>query len=117
MKVDVYKNLHLDLFSVKARQGKKRGRVISHEFSIVLEDVEFIVRESGRQKVIKEKRKNVHAFARGTVKKSQKINKNGLERISYNPYLYPYFYSCETHKPVYKAGIVLLNADGVWIKE
>ena len=92
IKVAVYFNLHKKCFSVKSRQGSTYGRVLYHTDTINLNDVKFVVRESGRLKVIKDKRKNVHAFCYGTIDLK---NKEGSEKgrlISYDPYKYGHFY-------------------------
>tara|TARA_Y100001973_G_scaffold83191_1_gene123205 strand:- start:1018 stop:1302 length:285 start_codon:yes stop_codon:yes gene_type:complete len=47
--------------------GRKKGRVISHEDSIHLEDVSFKVSESGRQGVLRDRVKNIHAYVVGTL--------------------------------------------------
>ena len=64
MKVQVYRNLHNGLISI---QDLSTGLVLGHAYAIDLKRADFIVREAGRQQVIKEKRKNVHAFVRGKV--------------------------------------------------
>jgi hypothetical protein len=64
MRVEVYWNLHRNLFSIRALSGPMKGRVIGHAHKVILEDVAFVVREAGRQRVLREKRKNVHAFVR-----------------------------------------------------
>ena len=64
MKVQVYRNLHNGLISI---QDLSTGLVLGHAYAVDLEEATFIVREAGRQQVIKEKRKNVHAFVRGKV--------------------------------------------------
>ncbi|MBA4172816.1 MAG: hypothetical protein C0511_09230 [Hyphomicrobium sp.] len=67
MRVAVYFNLHRRQFSVKALEGPDKGRVIMHRDFVALTDVTFRVREAGRQRVIREGRKNVHAFVIGTL--------------------------------------------------
>ena len=59
-KVEVYRNLNVDCFSVR-----QDGIVLAHTNYIVLKDATFVVRKKGREKVLREKRKNVHAFVRG----------------------------------------------------
>lgn len=60
--VEVYRNLHHNCFSVR-----QDGIVCCHAEEIPLILVEFRVGKKGRERVISEKRKNVHAFVRGTV--------------------------------------------------
>ena len=64
MIVQVYRNLHNRLLSI---QDAKTGLVIGHATTVDLKDATFIVREAGRQRVLKEKKKNVHAFVKGTL--------------------------------------------------
>jgi hypothetical protein len=56
-KVMVYYNLHKHTFSVTYN-----GRVITHADYVKLVDVEFRVRQGGRDKVLQDKRKNVHSY-------------------------------------------------------
>jgi hypothetical protein len=80
--VYVYRNLHNGLFSVW-----HKGKVLAHVPEIHLENAEFRVRESGRQKVLREKKKNVHAFVVGTVS-SQPPESAPSTPITYNPYMH-----------------------------
>ena len=43
-----------------------RGKVLEHNTEFFLKDVEFKVSQAGRNRVLKEQRKNVHAFVCGT---------------------------------------------------
>lgn len=62
----VYRNLHRRTFSIQGFVSAKRGwRVIGHGDNFLLRDVTFKVSEAGRQRVLREGRKNVHAFAHG----------------------------------------------------
>ena len=67
MKVDVYRNLHNGLYSIKARSGNNKGLVVAHAQQVWLDDVEFVVSDAGRNRVLREKKKYVHAFVRGTL--------------------------------------------------
>lgn len=81
-RVYVYRNLHNGLFSVW-----HQGRVLAHVPEIHLKDAEFRVRESGRQKVLREKKKNVHAFVVGTVDSTPSTS--AATPVMYNPYMHP----------------------------
>ena len=61
-RVYVYFNLHKKVWSV--RQG---GKVVGHTNSIQLKDCKYLVGKSGRERVLKEGRKNVHAGVSGYV--------------------------------------------------
>ena len=84
-RVRVYWNLHKNIWSIM-----KKGKVIGHRDTILLKDVRFIVSQAGRNRVLKEKKKNVHAFAEGIVIDNYEYNR--LDQITYNPYKFPYFY-------------------------
>jgi len=92
MKVFVYFNLHRKLWSVR---NVKTGRVIDHTDYIVLTDVKFKVSQAGRQRVLREKKKNVHAGVQGYVANDEDIKsirilgKQGS--VTYNPYKYDSF--------------------------
>lgn len=92
MKVRVYRNLHKNCLSVQARVGG-HWKVIAHVDSITLLDVSFKVSQAGRDRVLREKRKNVHAFVVGTVA-TFPIALQG-RKVSYNPYKADTF--TETH--------------------
>ena len=61
--VDVYRNLHKNCWSIRDRET---GRVWGHSQQYVVDHGTFVVQPAGRERVLKEKKKNVHAFVRGT---------------------------------------------------
>lgn len=102
-KVFVYFNLHKKLFSVR---DHKTGLVVGHTNTIALEDVTFKVSEAGRQRVLREKRKNVHAGVLGTVKD---LPIEPMEAVAfYNPYKYESFVDVNGQK-LSGASLVLLH--------
>lgn len=103
-RVMVYYNLHKHTFSVT--YGSK---VIMYADYVKLGDVEFRVRQGGKEKVRSEKSKNVHAFVIGDlvdyckypcVNMPQESNDN---IVTYNPYKYDSFVYKSTEQPVYRA--------------
>lgn len=59
----IYRNLHKNCFSVLKYSSVKKGyRLHEHVTEAFLTGVEAKVSEAGRQRVIKEKQKNVHAY-------------------------------------------------------
>lgn len=112
----VYRNLN--------RKGKvysllQNGLVVAYATAICLVDCEFIVRKAGCEKVKKEKRKNVHAFIKGTVSGScmgTTAKRNDLPvTVSYNPYENSTFMgnTCGKKFPLKGAMAVIINKDGV----
>lgn len=85
MRVRVYYNIHKHVWSVQEHIPGRGWRVRHHALALVLEGVTFKVSEAGRQRVIREKRKNVHAYAIGQLVTLDTFEYD-QERISYNPY-------------------------------
>lgn len=102
--VMVYYNLHKKTFSVSYK-----SKVILHADYVKLQDVEFRVREGGKEKVRSEKKKNVHAFVIGKlVDYCEYPCKNIPEEkpskaITYDPYKYDSFVYKNSEEPVYNA--------------
>lgn len=100
MRVEVYFNLHKKTFSVRSA---KSGKVLLHTDEVHIENPEFVVRQSGRNRVLSEGRKNVHAFVRGDATFFRYTNRPMLDTLTYNPYRYASFVDKQTEEPVYKA--------------
>jgi len=79
-KISVYRNLHNNMFSIK--QG---GLVVAHTNKIALRGVTFHVSEKGREKVLQEKKKNVHAYVKGYMCPIKPLPGERKE-VYYNPY-------------------------------
>ena len=88
--IRAYFNLHKHLFSV---QEKVNGswKVARHVNFLVLKDVKFKVSEAGRQRVLREKVKNVHAYVYGEELTEYEIDSPWHDIISYDPYKYESF--------------------------
>lgn len=99
-KVMIYWNLHKLCWSVKALTGENRGRVIKHVNTFHLSDVSFRVSEAGRQRVIREKRKNVHAGIVGYLCDPRDIPTENMIEVTYNPYFTPKFINKSTQEEV-----------------
>ena len=99
MKVFVYFNLHKKLFSIKALEGEHKGRVVAHRRALMLYDAVFKVSEAGRQRVIKECRKNVHAGVVGNWI-NELISVDNRTQVTYNPYKYKTFVTKVDEQPV-----------------
>ena len=100
MDVDVYFNRHKSTFSIR-----HKGKVIEHTDTVVIKNPRFVVNESGRNRVLREKKKNVHAFVRGEYyTKEDKLNvldgKKYWKGIYYNPYKHGSFVYLETDQPI-----------------
>ena len=87
-KVFVYKNLHKDCWSVK-----QDGLVKMHTHDLSLFDCSFRVNQRGRQQVLEERRKNVHAGISGYIDTPWLMgSQHGGTRVAtYNPYKFKSF--------------------------
>ena len=96
--VHVYKNLNRekqglkDCWSVKTKVDGK-WKVIAYVESITLKVSCFKVRQGGRERVLKERQKNVHAWIEGTV---EPLNTALDRHITYIPYKGATFFDCTT---------------------
>jgi len=79
----IYFNLHKRLFSVQEKVNGK-WKVTRHVESITLKNAKLVVSEKGRQRVLREKRKSVHAYIAGEEYKAN-LACGGFQ-VSYNPY-------------------------------
>ena len=109
MKVEVYRNLHRNCCSVR-----HNGRVISHVDSVDLKNATLVVQPAGRAKVLRENRKNVHAYIKGTVTllSDDRVNNIPTHKVTYNPYRYSSFVLADTEQPITTADNVRLTKDG-----
>lgn len=64
MRIRVYRNLRNGLLSIQSKTSAG-WRVTEHAESVHLEDAVFKVSEAGRQRVLRERRKNIHAYVEG----------------------------------------------------
>ena len=109
-RVDVYWNLHKHCWSVRYK-----GKVVAHLDTVGLEDVQYIVQPAGRQRVLREGRKNVHAFARGRFSYFAEAVATYLDYecqlTTYNPYKYNTFVLTNNERPVQGGKYAVLKAD------
>ena len=113
----IYFNLHKRCYSVQAwDQDKKGWRVFKHSFALHVKDAKMLVNETGRQRVINEKRKNVHAFIYAPF--AEEYSKERTPRMkkvcSYNPYKAGYFQDKETGEPIHELPELVLRHGVVW---
>lgn len=96
-KVKVYWNLNKACWSIK--QG---SRVVDYASNILMKTCSFIVSEKGRQRVIKQQRKNVHAFVEGFISELNVECKppRFKTKISYNPYKRKTFFYVKSRKSI-----------------
>ncbi|MFN3582765.1 hypothetical protein [Phenylobacterium sp.] len=109
-RVYAYRNLHKGCWSLRALDGPDRGRVIAHADDVALAACEFRVSEKVRQRVLRERKKYVHAGVVGHVLAAAPDYQRAGKRLRYNPYEGPSFTA--DGAPVRAADVVRLGADG-----
>lgn len=117
LEVDAYFDLHRRVLSLRAIRGDLRGRVIAKPAGVVLRGVRFRVNRGGLVRARAEGRRNVHAYARGTVVSGDVAGLRGdprAQRIRYNPFEYSSFVAVASGNPVSEAEIVAIDAQGAW---
>ena len=88
-------------------------KVVDHVEQIWLGDAKFKVSEAGRQRVIKNKRKNVHAFIIGEITNGFKsLDLDPFLTVRYNPYEMDKF-QCQ-NKDISSAKTVIINGRHVY---
>jgi len=123
MKVEIYYNLNKHVLSVR-----QKGIVIKHTPAAEVFNAKFVVQPGGRKRVLREKRKNVHAFVRGTAGRLSKTVLSEMlgrkyevpgnwVRVTYNPYKYSSFVEADTGKPIREAAHVVISGKTVYAQK
>lgn len=111
--VRVFKNWKHGCYTIM--QG---GTVKASARQVRLTDVEFRVRESGRQRSLREQKRNVHAFAVGTLldfvhpDEGRSLGDVDGRDVFYLPSKHTSFVDRETAAPVTRAGMVQFDESG-----
>ena len=114
-RVFVYRNLAQSCWSIRSAAGSDYGRVLCHSDSVALYDGRFLVNESGRQRVLRERKKNVHAGVVGELAPDHDwvhLADFLSTAVRYNPYRCGCF-TTDNSLPVLRASHVHLGTDGV----
>lgn len=124
-RVAAYFNLHYKVFSLK--DGNSHGLLLSHAGVCTITDAVFDVNAKGRQRAIREGRKNVHAYIVGSLQhlgwdllsdiKVESLLENGWKRVTYDLHPnHPEFYlkDCVRYTPVWSAKSVILSSRTAW---
>jgi hypothetical protein len=111
-RVEVYRNLKFKDRVVYSIRDVKTGLVLGHASTLLLSRCKFVVNQKGRERVIKEKRKNVHAWIQGSMgivhAGDDRIFSTG-RKVCYNPYTNSHFELADCGEPVVEANLVWIN--------
>lgn len=128
-RADIYYNVRKKVLSVKVK-----GKVVEHIGIVLMENVQFVVSQAGRKRVLSSGHKNVHAYVRGRISMSgprpadfdtltkllESHQKDGwnIESATYDPFKYETFVLTTKPNegtPVYKADAVLINGNEIFV--
>jgi hypothetical protein len=125
-RVRIHRNLHHSNWSIVAVSGSLKGLVVGHAEQIGVWGPRFIVNEAGRQRVLRDRKKNVHAYIEGSL--SLTIPTDNLltirHRVAYNPYRADSFMvsprevggSIEEPQPIDRGGFAWGDKEGLaWV--
>jgi hypothetical protein len=123
-KIYVYRNLQKQKLSLM-----QSNVVVGHAEAVILTDVEFRVRQSGRERVLRERQKNVHAFTIGLLEQAFEtpyawvlevapiFDRENARSVTYNPYKFTTFVDQTSEAPVYSGRRVLVTANkGIFVE-
>jgi hypothetical protein len=122
-KVFIYWNVRKRCWSLRACEGPSKGLVLDHAINFIIKDAVFKVSEAGRQRVLRERKKNVHAGVEGRVygylPNAQSlpigtisVNPVNFEPIRYNPYIYSTFIKDSDQSSIFNVDWVKGNEIG-----
>jgi len=115
MRYRLYRNLHKGCFSMQEYIPNKGFRVVDHiSDNLTLYGCTFKVYQSGREKVLRDKQKNVHAYVEFT------SYENGVQLHSetqpyYNPYKFDTFVSSDTKQPLDKTYTIQIKNNQLFL--
>jgi hypothetical protein len=110
-RVSAFRNLDQGKkWTVQNVKGNKIFRMMSR---VILLDVVFRVNELGRQRMIQERKQNIHAWVEGVMDLSAEDGE--WVPILYQPYLSGHFVLKEDQTPLFSAKKVLLTEHGAWV--
>lgn len=112
--VRVFKNWKLGCYNIM-----QSGKLLTSARQVRLSGVEFLVRESGRKRMLENGRRNIHAYAVGTLvdyvhpAESRDLDKITGRGVFYDPYKFSSFVDFETEYPVTAADLAQFDESGV----
>ena len=112
--VRVFKNWKLGCYNIM-----QSGKLLASARQVRLSGVEFLVRESGRKRMLERGRRNVHAYAVGRLvdfvhpDESRNLVQITGRGVFYNPYQFSSFVDHETRDPITAAEIAQFDESGV----
>lgn len=112
--VRVYRNLNNGKISLQTKQHK--GWIVAgHITDCILKSVNFHVSESGRQRVIAQSTKNVHAWGQGTLIAQFDATVAAPISLAYNPYVNATFVDQASQQSICRCRYLVVRDNAVWV--
>lgn len=119
---------HQGSWSLVADEGPRKGRVVDVVDGVVLTDATFVVLEAGRNKVLKDRKPNPHAFVLGTVARTYPLRTlrdtvDGVTlapalragvRVGYDPHRFASFVREDCGQGVFASSAVVATPAGLY---
>ncbi|MGG6294995.1 hypothetical protein ACQ4M4_11265 [Leptolyngbya sp. AN02str] len=116
LEVRVYRNLLFRtqrVMSVQTRQ-RKSWKLAGHTANIAIANVSFHVSEAGRQRVIREQCKNVHAWVQGLCVGETGLVSSNTISLTYDPYRDSSFVEIGSLKPISNCKLLVVREGFVY---
>ena len=111
--LDWHINLLNGKLSAKGTKKPMYGKLVCHAETAVIYQPVLRVQCGGRERAVREKSRNVHAFARGfsviDADVAEYLCRDDIIRVRYNPFKFGYFYREDTMQRVDAADLVVLD--------
>jgi hypothetical protein len=114
--IRVYRNLNNGRMSLQSKQGSS-WKVVGHVENCVISSVKFHIGESGRQKVIRERCKNVHAWGQGMLVAEFDERVKAPVALSYNPYTDTTFKQRHTDNAIVQCQYLVVRDNQVFVSQ
>lgn len=102
----VYWNRHKNIWSIRIN-----GRVIMHANELMLTNCKFKVGKKGRERCIRTRVRNVHAYATGDITLDKtKFPTDVTIPVCYNPFMMEHFMA--NNKPIYECEYAIFDSKG-----
>lgn len=113
-KVRIYRNLNNGTMSIQVKDSKS-WKVVGHVTNAIVRDVKFHIQEGGRQRVIREQRKNVHAWGEGILVGQFDNSVVAPIALGYNPYTNSTFVERGTTNAIAKCSYLVVRNNLVFV--
>lgn len=126
--VDVYRNLNEQkktgrvVWSVRAREGAHKGRVVGHATDVVVTNASTHVGCGAQKRIAAGAPREVHAWVTGTLTAATLSPVDGYDwnaigrRVTYRPHQAAEFRYVDTGAAFNGAALVAFNEQGMWVE-